>query len=208
MITRIEIDGFKSFSNFVMDFSPMTVVAGANASGKSNLFDALQLLSRIAEVDDLRVAFGEQRGDAKELFTQYDDNHYAEQMTFRAVPKSLYMIPTMVNPIFGILLGYPVGGGPDGGFQGFAGAGLGRAQPSFEFTEGKFEGVEIGRIGRQIEQAGAPCRDNFGQASYFVGGQVVEYDHIARHQGGAEYVFEIGGKDVTGDGPAHGHGRL
>ena len=59
MITRIEIDGFKSFSNFVMDFSPLTVIAGANASGKSNLFDALQLLARMAETDDLRTAFGE-----------------------------------------------------------------------------------------------------------------------------------------------------
>lgn len=83
MITRIEIDGFKSFSNFVMDFSPLTVIAGANASGKSNLFDALQLLSRMAEADDLRTAFGEQRGDARELFTQYDDNQYAEQMVFK-----------------------------------------------------------------------------------------------------------------------------
>jgi predicted ATPase len=83
MITRIEIDGFKSFSNFVMDFSPLTVIAGANASGKSNLFDALQLLARMAETDDLRTAFGEQRGDARELFTQYDDSHYAEQMTFK-----------------------------------------------------------------------------------------------------------------------------
>lgn len=83
MITRIEIDGFKSFTNFVMEFSPLTVIAGANASGKSNLFDALQLLSRMAESDDLRTAFGEQRGDARELFTQYDDNNYADHMTFK-----------------------------------------------------------------------------------------------------------------------------
>lgn len=83
MITRIEIDGFKSFAGFVMDFSPLTVVAGTNASGKSNLFDALQLLSGLVQVDDLRKAFSEQRGDAYELFTQYDDHHYAEQMTFK-----------------------------------------------------------------------------------------------------------------------------
>jgi predicted ATPase len=83
MITRIEIDGFKSFSDFVMDFSPLTVVAGTNASGKSNLFDALQLLSGLVEADDLRNAFSKQRGDAYELFTQYDDQHYAKQMTFK-----------------------------------------------------------------------------------------------------------------------------
>jgi predicted ATPase len=82
MLTRIEITGFKTFTNFVMEFSPLTVIAGTNASGKSNLFDALQLLSRIAETD-LRTAFGEQRGEARELFTQYDDEHYADSMSFK-----------------------------------------------------------------------------------------------------------------------------
>jgi predicted ATPase len=81
MITRIEIDGFKSFKNFEMDFTPLTVIAGSNASGKSNLFDALQLLSRLAEVD-LRIAFGEQRGDASELFLKYDDNIAADTISF------------------------------------------------------------------------------------------------------------------------------
>ena len=81
MITRIEIDGFKSFKGFEMDFTPLTVIAGANASGKSNLFDAIQLLSRLAEVD-LRTAFGEQRGDASELFLKYDDITSANEMSF------------------------------------------------------------------------------------------------------------------------------
>ena len=56
MITKIKINGFKTFHNFEMEFSPLTVVAGLNASGKSNLFDALQLLSRLAEFD-LKTAF-------------------------------------------------------------------------------------------------------------------------------------------------------
>lgn len=60
MITRIKITGFKSFHNFEMIFTPLTVVAGVNASGKSNLFDALHLLSRLAETD-LKTAFSEQR---------------------------------------------------------------------------------------------------------------------------------------------------
>jgi len=81
MITRIEIDGFKSFNQFEMDFTPLTVIAGSNASGKSNLFDALQLLSRLAEVD-LRTAFGEQRGDASELFLKYDDDTAADTISF------------------------------------------------------------------------------------------------------------------------------
>lgn len=81
MITKIEIDGFKTFRKFEMEFSPLTVIAGTNASGKSNLFDALQLLSRLAETD-LKAAFSEQRGEALELFTQYSGDTYATEMEF------------------------------------------------------------------------------------------------------------------------------
>ena len=70
MITRLKISGFKSFHEFDMEFSPFTVVAGIKASGKSNLLEAVQLWGRLAETA-LKRAFGEQRGDAAELFTQY-----------------------------------------------------------------------------------------------------------------------------------------
>jgi predicted ATPase len=81
MLTKIRIDGFKSFQKFEMEFSPLTIIAGANASGKSNLFDALQLISRLAETE-LRTAFGEQRGSASELFTQYDEELASNNMSF------------------------------------------------------------------------------------------------------------------------------
>ncbi len=81
MITYIKISGFKSFQGFEMTFTPLTVIAGVNASGKSNLFDALNLLSRLAETD-LKTAFSEQRGNPDELFTQYDDDSYADEMSF------------------------------------------------------------------------------------------------------------------------------
>lgn len=81
MITNIKISGFKSFQDFEMTFTPLTVIAGLNASGKSNLFDALHLLSRLAETD-LKTAFSEQRGNPDELFTQYDEDRFATEMTF------------------------------------------------------------------------------------------------------------------------------
>ncbi|MDI9878423.1 AAA family ATPase [Flectobacillus longus] len=84
MITYIKIDGFKSFQNFEMEFTPFTVIAGANASGKSNLFDALTLLSRLAETDNLKRAFSEQRGEFIEMFTQYGDDKYASEIQFVA----------------------------------------------------------------------------------------------------------------------------
>lgn len=83
MITKIEINGFKSFSNFEMEFSPLTVIAGTNASGKSNLFDALNLLSNLSK-NDLRTAFANKqlRGEVSELFTKYTDDISASEMQF------------------------------------------------------------------------------------------------------------------------------
>ncbi len=83
MVTKIFIDGFKSFQNFELEFAPLTVIAGVNASGKSNLFDALTLLSKLAEVDNIKKAFKEQRGEFSEMFTQIDENEYADKMEFK-----------------------------------------------------------------------------------------------------------------------------
>src|ERR1039457_4292289 len=80
MITRIEIDGFKTFSNFVMEFTPFTIIAGANASGKSNLFDALNLLSNLSD-KDIRSAFKNLRGDAEEQFTQFSTTDFSDKIT-------------------------------------------------------------------------------------------------------------------------------
>ncbi len=82
MLTYIKINGFKSFHNFEMEFTPFTVIAGANASGKSNLFDALKLLGRLAESDNLKKAFKEQRGEFIELFTLYGENIYSKEIEF------------------------------------------------------------------------------------------------------------------------------
>jgi predicted ATPase len=67
MITRIEIDGFKSFSNFSLDLRPLTAIVGPNASGKSNFFDAMRFLSLLAQTD-IRSAMQGLRGDPEELF--------------------------------------------------------------------------------------------------------------------------------------------
>lgn len=91
MITHIEINGFKSFHQFKMDFTPLTVIAGTNAAGKSNLFDAFRLLSCIANTDKIQKAFLEQRGDMLELFTHFDDETIADTMSF--------VVEMLVDPI-------------------------------------------------------------------------------------------------------------
>jgi predicted ATPase len=68
MITRLELDGFKTFHDFKLELTSFQVIVGVNGSGKSNLFDALRLLSRLSTTD-LRSAFQQSRGEAGELFT-------------------------------------------------------------------------------------------------------------------------------------------
>jgi predicted ATPase len=69
MLTRIEISGFKSFEKFGLDLRPLTAIVGPNASGKSNLFDALRFLSLLAQYD-IRTAMQDLRGKPEELFRQ------------------------------------------------------------------------------------------------------------------------------------------
>jgi predicted ATPase len=44
MITKLHLQGFKSFRDAEISLGPLTVLVGANASGKSNLKDALRFL--------------------------------------------------------------------------------------------------------------------------------------------------------------------
>lgn len=69
MITRVEVDGFKSLRNFAVDLELLTAIVGPNGVGKSNLFDALQLLSRLASLD-VSTAFGEGRGTRRDQFSR------------------------------------------------------------------------------------------------------------------------------------------
>ncbi len=80
MLTRIEIDGFKTFENFSLDLRPFTAVVGPNASGKSNLFDALKLLSCLVQ-NDIRTAMSKIRGLPEEIFRKTSVNQ-SEIMSF------------------------------------------------------------------------------------------------------------------------------
>ena len=49
MIDTIEIDGFRLLNGFKADLNPLTVIIGANATGKSSLIESLQLISWCCE---------------------------------------------------------------------------------------------------------------------------------------------------------------
>jgi predicted ATPase len=49
VLTRLRIQGFKNLVDVDLRLGPFTVIAGVNGVGKSNLFDAIQLLSALSE---------------------------------------------------------------------------------------------------------------------------------------------------------------
>ena len=57
MLKRIHIKGYKSLVDVELCLEPLTVLIGANASGKSNFLDALQLLAGLATSRTVKQAF-------------------------------------------------------------------------------------------------------------------------------------------------------
>ncbi|MFD7381910.1 AAA family ATPase [Streptomyces anulatus] len=74
MLTRIEVHGFKNLLDLSIDFGPFTCIAGENGTGKSNVFDAIQFLSLLADqsmmeaAQEVRGVHGERQGDPRDLF--------------------------------------------------------------------------------------------------------------------------------------------
>lgn len=92
MLTRLRIEGFKTFESVSIDFSPLTAVVGQNAAGKSNLFDAIRLLSRLADMDAVEAMRGI-RGEPWELFRRTNDET-ANQISIEA---DVLLAPTVVD---------------------------------------------------------------------------------------------------------------
>lgn len=88
MLTRLKVSGFKNLVDVDVRFGPFTCVAGANATGKSNLFDAIRFLSRLADDTLLNAALavrseGGRTADLRHLFHRVG-NRFDDQMTFEA----------------------------------------------------------------------------------------------------------------------------
>lgn len=104
MLTRLEVDGFKNLLGLTVDFGPFTCIAGVNGTGKSNVFDAIQLLSLLADkpmieaAQEVRSTHGEKHGDPRDLFWDgYADG--VHRMRFAAE----MLVPLEVEDDFGRL---------------------------------------------------------------------------------------------------------
>ncbi|WP_237525501.1 AAA family ATPase [Streptomyces sp. SID4985] len=89
MLTRLEVHRFKNLLDLSIDFGPFTCIAGENGTGKSNVFDAIQFLSLLADgpmmeaAQDVSGVHGERHGDPRDLFWKgYRPGHH--RMRFAA----------------------------------------------------------------------------------------------------------------------------
>ncbi|MEZ4614162.1 MAG: AAA family ATPase [Caldilineaceae bacterium] len=88
MLTRLKVSGFKNLVDVDISFGPFTCIAGPNAVGKSNLFDAIRFLSYLADnplMDAALSVRAEQNGtgDIRSLFHRIGDQ-YDNRMSFEA----------------------------------------------------------------------------------------------------------------------------
>ncbi len=100
MITRLKVSGFKNLANVDIRFGAFTCIAGVNAVGKSNLFDAIKFLSDLADRPLIDAAMSvrdteSKASDIRSLFRKYKNNKnqntdYADEINFQVemiIPK-------------------------------------------------------------------------------------------------------------------------
>lgn len=78
MLTRLQVTGFKNLVDVDVRFGPFTCVAGPNAVGKSNLFDAIGFLGSLADqtlVEAAKSVRGGRTADVRNLFHRVGDRH-------------------------------------------------------------------------------------------------------------------------------------
>ncbi|MDX1982798.1 MAG: AAA family ATPase [Bryobacteraceae bacterium] len=88
MLTRLRVKGFKNLVDIDVRFGPFTCIAGENGVGKSNLFDAITFLSRLADRPLIEAAMSirdepGRAGDPRGIF-HHSGSRYADHVEFDA----------------------------------------------------------------------------------------------------------------------------
>lgn len=132
---RIRIAGFRSLRDVTLELSPVTVVIGANGSGKSNLLSVLRLIS-LMRAQSLRRFVGEQGGAStllhygaattKELSIEIELSHEKESITYvmrlgyAAGDSLVFLEENILIPPDGSLSRTSLGGGTESSLAGIA----------------------------------------------------------------------------------------
>lgn len=89
MLTRLKVRGFKNLVEVDLRFGPFTCIAGPNGVGKSNIFDAIQFLSALADKTLLEASTGVRQetssANAGRIFSRgrgcsVDEMHFEAEM--------------------------------------------------------------------------------------------------------------------------------
>ncbi len=88
MLTRLQVSGFKNLVDVDVRFGPFTCIAGANGTGKSNLFDAIQFLGRLASDTFVDAAASiraeEDKASSVQSLFHCIGREYADEISFTA----------------------------------------------------------------------------------------------------------------------------
>ncbi|MCX6153143.1 MAG: AAA family ATPase [Candidatus Kapabacteria bacterium] len=81
MITRLKVSGFKNLVNVDIHLNAFTCVAGTNAVGKSNLFDAIRFLSNLSHQKIIEAAKSvrsenQKASEIRDIFFKSGDDYY------------------------------------------------------------------------------------------------------------------------------------
>ena len=91
-ITRLKLHNFRNFRDIDIELQRRVFIVGANATGKSNLLDALRFLRDIAKPEGggLQSALNRRGGfrQVRSLFAHGRDNHVELQLELRSDPHS------------------------------------------------------------------------------------------------------------------------
>jgi hypothetical protein len=107
----------------------------------------------------------------------------------------------------GVALGDRVQRPPHRLDQRLEGPGSRPSQRGLELGEGLLDGVEVRRVGRQVEQLAAPPLDQLPDPRPLVRGEVVHHDYLPRSKRRSEHVLQVGLEDRAGGCALHGHAR-
>ena len=77
------------------------------------------------------------------------------------------------------------------------------AEQLLELTEGEFDWIEIGRIGRQVTDLGTGGLNGCHDARRLVAGEVVHYHDVARAKRGDELLLDPGPEHTAIDRAFH-----